>query len=479
MGESSRFLRRTVAGFAAVISLLAGGVVFAVHRLDRVASERMAEIRVQEINITAVERLRWSAELVVSAGRGYLVSGGPELLARLQRGSREFRANLEQLKESSLTPAGLSLLAEVERSATEFKRQQKELVAARAHEQDGDSLARRFETELQPRRRGLARALDRLVEQKSARLAESYAQAARDRRRLMASTWALVGSLVILALAIAGLFARKLTRAYRMEAEAHGAAQKALSARDELLGIVAHDLRNPLGAITLKAAAMRMQAEAESARKQAGSIENIAIRMDYIIRSLLDVASVEAGQFSIKPAPHRVEGLLQETADLFGTVAASKAIGFDLDVSDPDLAIHADRDRVLQVLSNLVGNAIKFTPRGGHVSLTVEGGEKLVRFSVADTGPGIDAQYGRRIFERFWKLEQIGSKGTGLGLFIAKQIVEAHQGRIWVESHPGHGATFNFELPAARPEATAAHAAAAPGALGRREAHGGPADHRR
>jgi signal transduction histidine kinase len=295
----------------------------------------------------------------------------------------------------------------------------------------------------------------------------------------MISTWALLAGLVIVAVTIASIFARMLSRRYRTENEAHEAARAAVSARDELLGIVAHDLRNPLGAITMKAATMRKVAVAEPARKQAAAIENVALRMDYIIKTLLDVASVEAGQFSVNPAPCRVEDLLQETVELFGSVAASKSIRLDREGTDSGLMINGDRDRVLQVLSNLVGNAIKFTPQGGHVNISVERAGDRIRFAVADTGPGIAAEHASRIFDRFWKEEKAGSKGTGLGLFIARRIVEAHGGRIWMESPAGQGATFFFVLPSGAPAVPPAFDAAIPIAAGGRGETGGEPSHRR
>jgi len=119
----------------------------------------------------------------------------------------------------------------------------------------------------------------------------------------------------------------------------------------------------------------------------------------------------------------------------------------------------ADRERVLQVLSNLLGNALKFTPPGGRIRVDVERQDRMTaRFTVADTGPGVLEQDAPHVFERYWKHETEGKKGTGLGLFIAKGIVDAHGGRIWVEGEPGRGATFRFTLPVAAPPPASAGA---------------------
>ena len=451
-GDSSSFLGRTIAAFVIVISLLTIGVVAAVRRLDEVASARVGMLRAEEWKIAAVERLRWSAERMVSAGRGYLVSGRPDAAAGLESAVATFSRNLERLEQGSLTEQAQGLVRDVERAAEHFRARQQELVSARAERLDGEQLARRFEEELRPTRDDLSLALDQLVQNKLARLEETYAQMARDRARSMSRTWLWLGALVLAALAIAALFARVILRAYRAQQEAHARTQRALSAREELLGIVAHDLRNPLGAIAMKASHLRRTAEAEAVRKHAASIENVAVRMEHIIRSLLDLASVDAGRFSISPARCQVADLLHETTDLFDSVAAAKSIELARARIDPDLAVHADRDRILQVLSNLVGNALKFTPKGGRVAVAAErNGSAAVTLTVADTGPGITADEAPLVFERFWKQDKGSAKGTGLGLFIARQIVEAHGGRIWFTSDPAPGTTFHVVLPAAAP----------------------------
>jgi signal transduction histidine kinase len=442
---------RLVAAFVVVIGLQGAGVVLAIRRLDTVAGARIAAIRAEEDRSAAVQRLRWSAELMVSTGRGYLLSGAPEHEAKLHQAAEDFGVHLGRLEQSSVSAVSRSLLAEVERAADQFRRHQAALVAARADARDPEQVARRFEEDLRPSRVRLSQALDHLVEQKEAHLHEIYAQVATDRRHLMSSTWAVLLALTLTTLAIAAVFAGLLLRAYRTEEEARARAQRAVSARDELLGVVAHDLRSPLGAIMMKAGTLQRQRSPEAVAKQAASIENVALRMDFIIKSLLDAATLETGKFSINTAPCPVEALLQETADLFGSAAAARSIVLDRAAADPDLVLQADRDRLLQVLSNLVGNALKFTPPSGHVGFGAERRGETVRFSVTDTGPGISATDVPHVFERFWKQEKRDSKGTGLGLFIAHHIVEAHGGRIWVESEPGHGATFHFEIPGVMP----------------------------
>jgi signal transduction histidine kinase len=257
------------------------------------------------------------------------------------------------------------------------------------------------------------------------------------------------GLLVLAGLAVAWYFAKVLGRSYRQEREAKEAAGNALAARDEVMGIVAHDLRNPLSAITLKASLMQKGADSEKVRQQAESIGNVAMRMEYLIKTMLDVTTMDAGKFTVSPVPCAAHDLLRETQAMFDPLASSKQIRLERRKIEPGVVVRAESERVLQVLSNLVGNALKFTPQGGHVTLSADRDGAMVRFAVLDTGPGIPRESFSRVFDRFWKKDTPGKNGTGLGLFIAKGIVEAHGGRIWVESDLGHGAKFYFTLPPA------------------------------
>jgi signal transduction histidine kinase len=173
--------------------------------------------------------------------------------------------------------------------------------------------------------------------------------------------------------------------------------------------------------------------------------------MEYLIKSLLDVSTMEAGRFSVTPAPCSVARVARETSEMFASLAAQREVRLEQRVDGSGLAILADRERVLQVLSNLLGNALKFTPPGGQVTLSVERHGPVVQFAVVDTGPGIPDENLAHVFDRFWKDETPGKKGTGLGLFIAKGIIDAHGGRIWAESEPGRGARFYFTLPICEP----------------------------
>jgi|GEM_PF-2478011 len=241
---------------------------------------------------------------------------------------------------------------------------------------------------------------------------------------------------------------RERERLLALEQGARREAERATRLRDEFLAVVSHDLRSPLAAITLDASALRTGRRSEDdVRRIGGRIRESARRMDRLIQDLLDVARLESLTLRVEPEASAVADLLRGVQDVHGAAAAAAAVRLLVESPEPGLRGVFDHGRTLQVLSNLVGNAIKFTPPGGSITVSCEGRGDELLFSVRDTGRGIPAIQLPRIFERFWQAERGAAGGLGLGLHIAKGLVEAQGGRIWVESEEGRGTTFFFTLP--------------------------------
>ena len=253
-------------------------------------------------------------------------------------------------------------------------------------------------------------------------------------------------------------FAEELARRAAMavdNARLYGVAQRATSARDEILGIVSHDLRNPLSTISMCASALEesLPSPEEGIRYMVETIQQSADWMNRLIEDLLDIASIETGHLSVDRRPEPLAPLLAQLETMFGASAAEAGIRFTTEVDAGVPPVLADRERILQVLANLVANARKFTPAGGEIRVRagIDAAEPaLVRFTVHDTGCGIPQEHLPHLFDRFWQARRNSKeRGTGLGLAISKGIIEAHGGRIWVESEVGAGSTFSFELPTA------------------------------
>jgi PAS domain S-box-containing protein len=226
-------------------------------------------------------------------------------------------------------------------------------------------------------------------------------------------------------------------------------AQQAVRARDEMLAVVSHDLRNPLNGITMGVSLLldTTDERRSSNVKTLRLIKRSAEQMNHLIQDLLDVSKIEAGRFPVDAASHSVASLMTDTGELFQPLVSKKKIRLESEVPASLPAIHVDRDRILQVFSNLIGNAIKFTPEGGAITIRAEPLEAEVCFSVADTGSGIPPEQLPHVFNRYWQAKRGDHRGAGLGLTIAKGIVEAHGGRIWVESTVEEGTTFFFTVP--------------------------------
>jgi chemotaxis family two-component system sensor kinase Cph1 len=229
--------------------------------------------------------------------------------------------------------------------------------------------------------------------------------------------------------------------------------QDAVQARDDLVAVVSHDLKNPLGVIQLHAGlimrALPLGDEGPWRRVQTYTerLQRSAERMTTLIRDLLDLSKIEAGRFTIEPRPEEAAELLEESVEALRPLAEQKRLKLTWQSQERPARVCADRERIFQVLSNLLGNAIKFTPEGGAVHLRFEQEEAEVRFSIQDTGPGIPAELQPHLFHRYWQAQRGSRRGSGLGLYISKGIIEAHGGRVWAESQPGQGSTFHFTLP--------------------------------
>jgi signal transduction histidine kinase len=227
--------------------------------------------------------------------------------------------------------------------------------------------------------------------------------------------------------------------------KARARADQAKLSREHVLAIVAHDLRNPLNAIKMTSAQLRRTVfDADSLRRRLSTIDRSAVRMEGLIRDIIDATRIEFGELTVILKGERVAPIVQQTLEDFTPLAEERDIELKASAVASELTILCDRERMLQVLANLLGNAFQFTPDRGRIELCAKDLGASVRFDVKDTGPGIKPEYLPHIFERYWTAS---GQGTGLGLFIAQSLIEAHHGRLWVESAEGQGARFSLSIP--------------------------------
>jgi len=225
----------------------------------------------------------------------------------------------------------------------------------------------------------------------------------------------------------------------------------ALSNRDNFLGIVSHDLRNLLGGIVLGAELLSARAlqneEGAQTLLTTARIQRYAARMNRLIGDLIDVASIDAGKLALTPVPGDATALIAEAVETFQPAATAKGIALQTEIVERPLLAEFDHDRMLQVLANILANAIKFTSQGGSIQVRGECAGNELRLSVSDTGLGVPGNMLEAIFERFWQVGDNDRRGVGLGLYISRCIVEAHGGKIWAESKLGEGSSLCLTLP--------------------------------
>lgn len=233
------------------------------------------------------------------------------------------------------------------------------------------------------------------------------------------------------------------------EMQARSEAESAVRARDDILAIVSHDLRNPLNIIAMSAGLLDSPLPEAARQAQLGIIRRAVAGMDRLIGDLLDVSQITSGTLRITTAPLDVRQIFDDAREAFVPLLARKSQRFECSLPKAPVTVQADRERISQVLWNLIGNAHKFTPEGGLVALRVGTADGFAQFTVSDTGPGLSAQDLPHVFDRFWQARRVRRGGVGLGLPITKGIVQAHGGRIWAESSAGVGTTFHFTIPIA------------------------------
>lgn len=237
---------------------------------------------------------------------------------------------------------------------------------------------------------------------------------------------------------------KRTNREYRAQTEQ---LKNALAGRQRVVATVAHDLRSPLSVIALGSKLIENPStDPTIARTVAGRLTRAAGSMKRLVEDLLDIESQAGGELSVDLEPMSLKPLLQEMVELMSPLADEAGVRLVLDAC-PDIRVSGDRGRLHQVLSNLLGNALKFTPNEGRVSVGAEVDGDAVTVCVTDTGVGIPSEDRSAIFDPYVRVRSMNTHGAGLGLAICKRILEAHQGTIDVESEEGVGSSFCFSLP--------------------------------
>jgi len=430
VGQSASLLATILTAVVAIVSINA-----MTRSADQVATELATDI-------SSLDQLRLDAERLVSTSRAYLLSGDDAHKTRFRTLELQFESTLDRLSSER---AETSTVEHAARAYVDAVRQAAE---QRLLTNDPKAIAEVFDHELTPKRAAFERELEATAGHERADIARARARA----RRLASRTQLTVAVSSVLALALgiglSVLFTRTLTRQLRKIDEATAAARTAATSREELVNIVSHDLRNPIHTIVLGVSLLRQTTpKGGSEERTVDRIANAAARVTRLIEDLSDRASIEKGEFALRRDRHDAVAIVRDAIELFQSIAAEQGIALRSETSG-SIAIYVDRDRILQVFSNLIGNALRFVEPGGAVTVRVAASDRETRFAVVDTGSGIPSDQVPHVFERHYQGERRSEGTLGLGLYICRLLVEQHHGRIGVDSAPGSGSTFWFTLPA-------------------------------
>jgi signal transduction histidine kinase len=437
VGYSASFLITVATGSFAVIAL----------RLTAANEARLAHQYADEL--LQVERMRFQAEHIVATTRAYLLLREPVYLERVNAAAAELDARLGELHAATLSRASTDDLTAVAKAARDYAESARGLA-----NEDPPAVVRSIEQFLQPPRAALQQSLESLAHRERALFEDALAASCNKASR----AGMLVGLTTGIGLALSALLAvavmRRLARQHAAAGKVADDARRAAAARQEMLAIVSHDLRGPLGTILMGSDLLDMTLgepnKLADTRRHAAVIRLAADRMKHLVDQILDAAQIDAGTLRLSFERCDVGSLLQASIDLFSGGAAQAKVSLRAEPPVPPIVVRADKERVLQILANLIGNGLKFTPAGGAIVLRARTVGDVVHFQVEDTGAGIPDDQLAHLFDRFWQAEPSTprrSSGVGLGLYICKNLVAAHRGRIWVDSGPGRGSCFHFTLP--------------------------------
>ncbi|MGZ3721494.1 MAG: sensor histidine kinase [Bdellovibrionales bacterium] len=456
-----RFDRKIYFGFGLILTAFIPLILVAFVSLHKLISEQHSLVAVHATELNLAELLRFEKESQFSAMPVYILGGDLHMLDKFNLSHIHFQNYMAKMAEVSNDPRSLALLENLRRSESQLYKLTEPIVALKRKGTPTTVIntfikrsGGRFSEEVN-------QTLDELVTYETNEF-EAARVAARKTSTQIFEGLVLSTILVLLfALFISALMIKVVRQKHEEDRnkELQLAQAKALSnARKETIEVVSHDLKNPLATIRMSTEMImdRLERNEMDLLEFAQCLKMITRStgsMESLIGNLLDHAKIEAGHLVIESVPCNVAGFIEDIVKRHDLLASGKGIHLSFIPPENSPLIRCDRARIEQVLFNLLGNAIKFTPKGGEVkvAMTLQGND--LRVGVHDSGPGIAADSIPHIFERYWQANESAKTGTGLGLSIAKAIVGAHNGKIWVESEPQKGCSFYFTLPNVQPSA--------------------------
>lgn len=436
------FRRSVTLAFSTLVLVLLLTAVSALVTLRLVARSATHVTQVSNELATVLE-VRLQAEQLVALSRGYLILGTAEAQQRLDHDAEQFDSALRELDGQAAESQDVTL-SQLSNTAGAYVDTIRVTADNRTTARDPAAIAADFEQRLLPVRKQFADAADAFVTREKDRAAASVESARSAAQTAQIALVVLLASALALAFVLASLVGRRLLFQYRQLEQATDAARRAVAARDEILAIVSHDLRTPLTAVAMGADLLVEAGVRPELERAVRAIANAAERMRHLADDLVNRQQLEDGHIEIVKTAVECKELVAVALDLHREKARVKGIELRSEVSRAG-EVKVDRERVLQVLSNIIGNALKFTPAGGSITVRAASSDGAMRFEIEDTGVGIARDQVPHLFDKFYQGEK--REAGSVGLYICKRIIEAHGGSMGVESVVGRGSTFWFTCP--------------------------------
>lgn len=445
------FYRKIYINIFLTMSFLLGFIIFAMVSLGQIVEEQNELVSGHAEELILAQKLHYETSMQFAAMPIFVLSGEDEILKSFENNRRDFTSVLAKLKSMPGDPQETKLLDDI---FVAEKKLHEEGVKGIAMSKSGVSPEKVNEYFKNIRTLRSGPNLPQLLENLVATKMRDFENAKKEDAELSRKIIFFLALASIVCIAFAGLISALFIKVVREKKKTEEKDAFVSQARKEIVDTVSHDLKNPLSSIRLGLQYVEKKLSKSPCPEDFEISKGLTIifrsvdKMEKLICDLLDHTKLEAGRLVLEPVECDLAKFTKEVIEQFRPIAQSKNIQITSELDECGKTITCDQGRVEQVISNIVGNALKFTPNGGqiHIMMKYEGENAI--FSIHDTGDGMSHDQLEHVFDRYWQVKDTSAQGTGLGLAIAKIVVETHHGKIWAESEPGKGSTFHFSLPA-------------------------------
>lgn len=456
--NKSSFERKALVVFSVVfVGVILSAWVYAMNLRQTVAANN-AVAHVNPGALIEVERIRNTVESQISNSRSFFLLGSKVLFDKQKKDKQTLTESLVSFEKQYNLPQVPELLKRIDT----LEQQQQEIfdqaMEFREKQTESKIVGQFYQSKTAPIRTQINEALDEIVTLHNAELDRTRAeakQAALDAEVQIPRGMAwFTGMIGILFLCMAVLVIRMLRERLRQVDERnrlYEEAQKAILARDEVISAISRDLQEPLVELNKIGDGLKASAEAGTLQDSVEQIKSSVFEIENLVKDICDQKIADMGSLTLRLDQQSIDEILDDARLMLQPVAKQRDIRLQFDTVNPPVLAFFDRERVIRVLSNLVGNAIKFSPKHSKVVVKVRSDQQFVNISVADSGPGLPEKQLSEVFDSFWQSRKTADQGAGVGLAVVKTIIEAHGGTVRANSHAGNGTTFTFSLPRRRP----------------------------